>query len=887
MKISFFINIFVFLLISTSSFAQLERANKCYEAKEYAKAIKLYENILKKNENAEALEKTANSYRLLKNYRQAEVFYERLMKQKNVAPINHLNYGMVLKKNSKIDAAEAEFKQYSSSVPGDNIGKMLIKSCNDVKELEKNEKQFDVNLLPNINTLQSEFSPVLFKNQLVFISDRNKNLFNEIQDFFHVYSVEIKNDPAGTTKFSKIAKSFPYPINTNYHDGPVCFNTEQNLMYITHVDLLNKKDKKFINRSKLYSSALKGKKWSKVKPFQYNSDEYSVAHACVSADGKTMFFASDMPGGQGGMDIWMCEKEGENWGSLKNLGNKVNTVGDDVFPYIRKDGVLYFSSDGHSGFGGLDLFSATKINEKYGNVKNMEALLNSAADDFGIIFSDDNKTGYFSSNRVSGIGFDDIYSFTSLNKLITISGKIVLSQNINNPLKNSEISILNENGKTLNTTATDNSGFFSFGNLDPGKKYMIKLDETEPGFITKIKYYLADDRDALIRETGIDGKGGKFVFRNLPANPNALPEVSIDGITFAGNLLFGKNSTKPLGNTKVNLLNDKGDVVQSVITNVFGAFVFTTLPSDQNFLVKVDENDTDLPADTKIILTNKSGKEMQSTAAAGNGGFKFSFLASDKATLAQMTVENTDLRRDFKGKFVSDNKMPLANSKVNLVNEKGEILQTTQTEADGTFHFSNLAADQVVLFALDENDTQLKKLKKIFLTDNKDAVVKEVYRENNSFKFTILPMEKEKLSVVYIDDPWLKVLALKSSVRKENLTIIEKVYYDFGKYSILPEASKILDKVINIMEKDPLLVIEISSHTDARSSNVYNLQLSEKRANAAVEYIIKGGIAKGRLSGKGYGESQLINKCVDGVECTEEEHAKNRRTEFKISRKEK
>ena len=884
MKISVVFNIFVFLLICTSSFAQLERANKYYDNKEYDLAINQYEKVLKISESAEALEKIANSYRLTKKFQQAEFYYSRLMKQKNVSPINHLYYGMVLKNNNEIDEAQEEFKSYAVSVPDDKMGKILIKSCDDIKALLKKTKQFEVSLLPQINTAQAEFSPVLFKDQLVFVSDMNRNLLNEKQNSLHVYCYKMKVQE-GAVQFSKAPEPFPWPINTDFQDGPVSFNSEQNMMFITHVDLFSKKDKNFVNRSKLYFSSLNDNKWSKVKPFQYNSDEYSIAHASVSADGKKLFFASDMPGGQGGMDIYVCEKNGEDWAQPKNLGNKINTAGEEAFPYIRKDGILYFSSGGHPGFGGLDVFSAVIVKDKYTNVKNLGATINSTADDFGIVFFDDNNTGYFSSDRLEGKGSDDLYRFIALNKLTAISGKIVIGQNMDNPLKNADIRLLSEDGKTLNTSSTDSKGFFKFEDLDPDKKYLVKLDDSAPGFVSKAKYYLADDNKRLIRETGIDGKGGKFVFRNLPADPNAASEISADGITIAGNLLIGKNSTKPLANTKVNLLNEKGEVVQTVFSNSFGSFVFTNLPAEQNFLVKVDENDTKLAANTKIILTNKSGKEMQSTASGTNGSFEFSFLAADKTILKLMEVQDTELRMDFKGKFVSDDKTPLANSVVNLVNEKGEIVQTTKTDEFGAFIFENLPAEQNVLVQLDETDTQLRKFKKVFLTDAKDVFVKEIFLNSGVFKFTVLPSEKQKMSIVYVDDPWLKVLQLKTSTNKQNLKIIENIYYDYSKYEVTVEASKILYKVIDIMENDPQLVIEISSHTDSRSSSETNMKRSEQRANAAVEYILKNGISKDRISGKGYGESNLINKCVDGVECTEEEHAKNRRTEFKISRK--
>lgn len=880
MRISF-ISFIVFLLVSISSFAQLDKANRYYDDKEYTMAIKAYEGYLRKNEtNIEALEKIANAYRITKNYQQAELYYSKLFQQSGVPPINHYYYGLILKNNNKIEEAKEQFKTYTKAVPGDKKGTLSLKSCDDAKKLLKKAKMFEVSPVSDVNTPSSEFSPVIFKNQLVFVSDR-KNFSTGKQDFLHVFYSDIKKE--GTA--SKKVQPYPWPVNTEFQDGPVCFNPEQNMMVITHVDLLNKGDKNFINRSKLYFSLLKENKWTKVKPFQYNSDEYSIAHPCISADGKKLFFSSDKPGGEGGMDIYVCEKDGENWGTPVNLGKTVNTIGEEVFPFINKEGTLFFSSDGHSGLGGLDVFLSLFNSGKYSSVKNIGTTLNSSTDDFGIVFNDDNHTGYFSSDRPGGAGSDDIYSFTSVDNSIIVDGKIVLGINVNGPLKNSEISLLSEEGEIISTSHTDKSGAFKFEGLEAGKKYMVKLnDEID----TKQKFYLLDGKSDFIRETGIDGKGGKMVFRNLPADPNAMPEVVLGGSTFAGNLLVGETSTKPLVNTRVNLLNDKGEIVQTVVTNAFGAFVFTNLPPDQNFLVQVDETDAQLTLKTKIILTNKNGKEMQVTSAGEGGAFKFQFLASDKNTLKLMEVEDNELRMDFKGKFMGDNKKPMANVVVNLLNEKGEIIQTTVTDKFGAFKFANLPADQKVLFAMDENDPQLKLTKKLMLMDDKGNVVKEEEKnEAGAFKFSVLPSEKKKLSIVYVDDPWLKVLQLKTSAVKENLTIIEKIYFDYGKYTVLPEAAKILDKVIGIMEKDPVLVIEISSHTDSRSSAESNMELSQKRANAAVEYIIKNGIAKDRITGKGYGESKLINNCTDGVACSEEEHAKNRRAEFKVSRKAK
>lgn len=884
----------LFIFVNTT-FAQLKRANMYYDNYEYIKAIQLYKKAVKKKDNKDALEKIANCYRLTKQYKQAELSYADLIKLPGIAAINSFYYGTVLKNNGKIDEAKQQFEIYANSFPSDKKGELSVKSCEDIKLWISRTQQFEVNEVKNLNSVHSDFSPVFYKNDLVFVSERTKDIINfnsngwNKEPYLNVYSSSITNAADGKVVLSKKVKSFTSNINTNFHDGPICFNAEQNTLYLTRVNyVLNKKDKNFVNRPQLYFSKLKGKSWGKVIPFQYNLEGYTTAHPSISADGQWLFFVSDMPGGFGETDIYVSQKEGESWGKPQNLGDQINTSGSEVFPYIRKDGMLYFSSNGHSGFGGLDVFSAIKVDEKYSDLKNLGLPLNSSTDDFGIVFNEDNLKGYFSSDRAGGKGSDDIYSFVALNKFLTVAGKILFSKNINDPAKDAKVMLLSEDGKVLNIATTDNTGFFKFDKLDPDKRYMVKLDETDPRFKDKSKYYLTDEKDKIIRVTVINDKGDKFIFQNLPADPNSLLEIGLaDDVSIAGNLLFGENPSKPLANTKVNLLNDKGEIVQTATTNAFGAFVFTNLPADQNFLVKVDESDTQLAPNTKIIITNKSGKEMQTTTSGKAGDFKFSFLSADKASLKLMTVEDSELRFDLKGNLVSENKKPLANSTVNLVNEKGEVVQTTKTDANGTFQFTNLPADQTILFALDEGETKLKTLNKILLTNSKGIVIKEFTRLNGKFRFTILPAEQTNMGGLYVDDPWLKVLQLKDQAKKDSLTIVENVYYNYGEAKILPEATKTLDKVINIMKNDPLLIIDLSSHTDSRSNQEFNLKLSEQRAKAAVDYILKGGISKDRISGKGYGENKILNKCLDGVECSEEEHAINRRTEFKILSKKK
>jgi outer membrane protein OmpA-like peptidoglycan-associated protein len=312
--------------------------------------------------------------------------------------------------------------------------------------------------------------------------------------------------------------------------------------------------------------------------------------------------------------------------------------------------------------------------------------------------------------------------------------------------------------------------------------------------------------------------------------------------------------------------------------------VFTNLPSDQNYLVMLDNTDANA-MNKKIFLVNKSGKEISSSE---NGQFKFKMLSSDQMTFKQLEVKEDDLLADMKGRIFTDDesKKPLTNSKVKLVDDKGNVVQTTTTDANGMFNFSNLPADKKFLIVLDEKDASMKGDGTYYVTDDKGNIIRKMLLKGGKYTFEILPTESRTLSNIYFDDPWLQVQKLKQDNKKQQtLTVIENIYYDYGSADLLDAAKITLDKVVQVMKENPDLVIELDSHTDSRGTDDFNMQLSQKRAQTAVDYIASKGIDRKRLSGKGFGESKLLNKCKDGVDCSEEDHAQNRRVEFKISKK--
>jgi outer membrane protein OmpA-like peptidoglycan-associated protein/tetratricopeptide (TPR) repeat protein len=881
-KINIYITYFL-LLVSVACNAQMKKAEKQFSKYNYAKAIPAYKKIAKgkSSDKQNAMIKLADCYRILNDYPKAENYYAQAISIGKVPAEVNYNYGNVLKSNNKYNEALSQYFVFLEANESSKIANNAIKSCQEIKYWETKPKEYEVKNIESINTKRSEFCPVVINNRLIFVAEKINDIVDfetssaNNQPYLNIFSSEIENNKVKTAKL--ISKK----VNSTFHDGPITFTNDGKLAAYTRVNyIVNKKDKNFINRAKIYFSEVNGNSYSKPKPFVYNSDDYSCAHPSLNMDGTILYFASDMPGGFGGQDIWMCKKNGDSWDKPINLGFDVNTSADEVFPSVKKDGMLYFSSNGLPGFGDLDIFSAKQKDGKWLLNRNEGLYLNSKADDFGITFLND-SIGYFSSNREGGKGEDDIYNFKYINKNITIDGTILLTENANDPAKGVKVYLLNDKGLAIDSTKTNDKGYFAFNNLDADKTYMAEIEGSENNLKNKSRYYLADKNSKITRITHSNGTGQKFVFKNLPVDPNGMPDLyNDDDLSLAGNLLYGENPSKPIANKKVIIKNEFGDIVEETTTNEFGAFAFRNLPLDQNYSLTIE--DSDLPADAKIILTNKGGKEVKIARSDAKGRFKFSLLGVDKSAISDLSVSDVDLIMSINGYLFDQDKKALSSAKVTIFN-KTEVIENIITDVNGKFEFKNLGANKNYLFGIDETDPRFKNVTKIFVADSRGRIYREIKRNlNGKFQFDLIELDRTAMGEYSVNDPWLEVLSMKNKQKQEAITIIESLTYAYGDYKIDAAGFNILDKVITVLNSNQNLNIELSSHTDSRSSDTYNLSLSQKRAKAAVDYIISKGINKARLKAVGYGESRLLNNCKNEVPCSEEEHAKNRRTEFKI-----
>ncbi len=412
--------IIVFCFSAKAQSFVLARADAYFKDYAYKDAVELYEAALKKDTaNINATRNISISYFKLNNYFQAEKWLSKLVRFKSASPDDYLNYAKVLETNGKIKEAEVWFGKYSLTTPADKRSARFIESIKNRNQYFLDSSLYKISI-ETINSSASDFSPSFYKEGIVFVSAENLNQFS-ISDknyFTDLYFVSASKD----FMFSEIKKFSN--INSRYNEGPVSFNKDQNVMIFTRNNSAKgkiKRGKDGSNKLKLYSAILSNDEWVEKEEFSYNNDSYSCGHPALTADGKTLYFASDMPGGFGETDIYISHLIDGKWSKPENIGSSVNTEGKEMFPFVLKDSVLFFASDGLGGLGCLDIYSAGIKDNKILDVKNIGYPVNTSSDDFGLIYDTGKQLGFFSSNRQGGMGDDDIYRVNFLKKVENIS----------------------------------------------------------------------------------------------------------------------------------------------------------------------------------------------------------------------------------------------------------------------------------------------------------------------------------------------------------------------------------------------------------------------------------------------------------------------------------
>ena len=471
------------LLLSIQLYSQqtLNQGNKLYSQYAYSSAIEQYEAYFAKHSgNYEATWKLADSYRENNRYADAEKWYAKAVAFAECEPVNKLHYAQVLQINGNYALAAEWYGKYLQTVPKDGRAESQLKACQNYKQYFEGKDRYVVTNM-NFNSKYYDYSPAQYKEGLVYSSSRDsEKAISNIstwtgEQFFDLYYTAGKGDETGGS-WGK-PKLVGGPINTKYHEGPVVFSRDDKQVYVTRNNYDNRRMIGKVGKSednvvmlKLYIADIEGDNWKNEKEFKYNNDEYSVGHPALSADGNLLYFVSDMPGGFGGTDIYVCERAGSEWLAPKNAGPEINTEGDEMFPWISEDSVLYFASEGHGGLGGLDVFRVKGEPGSWGRVKNMGSPINSPQDDFGLIIDKEDKSrGYFTSDRVEGKGSDDIYSFKDNG--IYLEG-IVVDAKTDSPICKSTVD-LRLSGNVKGRANTECDGYFEFSVVSD-KVYNLK-----------------------------------------------------------------------------------------------------------------------------------------------------------------------------------------------------------------------------------------------------------------------------------------------------------------------------------------------------------------------------------------------------------------------------
>ncbi|MFN8115822.1 MAG: OmpA family protein [Bacteroidia bacterium] len=720
----------IICLIQLSSHAQtaaVNSANKLYFKKLYVQAIPKYESVLRKDSsNADVLVNLGDCYRLTNNNKGQLICYGKLIKTGKAEDIHKLYYGQALMEAGKYDDA----KRYMDEFKADGRGEAFSKGISNLQKFSKNADAYAITEF-QYNSNYDDFGATAFLgDKIVFTSTRTKSTWITKRhgwtgnSYCHMYLTEKDAFGQYDTPAMFIAE-----YSTKYNDGPFCTSKDGQTIFFTR-NGTTKKEQSLDGSQKLkiFQANIIKDDLQSLMSMKFNSNEYNCAHPSISADGKTLYFSSDMGGGQGGMDIWYCKLDASgSWGNPVNMGDKVNTKGNELFPSITEDNLLYFASNGHEGLGGLDVFETKIKDDKAGKIYNMGKPVNSEHDDFAYNVYAEGKKAFLSSNRKTGGMNDDIYNVDILRKVAR--GKVV-----NFIVKNKETQeVLPLTTIKLNTDSfsTNEKGEFQF---------VLEEDVNYKLLVKKEKFF--DMEDSL------------------------------------------STKTTPEGDEFTKTIELEKDPNLSLLAGIYDAKTGAGIEG-----VKIKIKDLAVSNDFELIQTEKNG----------------------------------EYRKPLKGKRIGDKLLYLV-----TIEKEGYVTKTTNF----TYEIKK------------EGEIQMNEL--LALTIGKVEV----------------GMDLAKM----ID--------------------IKPIYFDLGKSKIRPDAAVELDKVVKVMKEYPAMIIELGAHTDCRGAAAANMKLSDARAKASAAYIVKQGIDKFRISGKGYGESKLLNSC--GCEgkvkstCTEFEHSQNRRTEFII-----
>jgi outer membrane protein OmpA-like peptidoglycan-associated protein len=535
-----YILVCVAFMLSFSVFSQQgkqKRADTLFNKFSFVKAAKLYTELLQDNYNRDyATRKLADSYAFLRDPRNASRFYKSVVKQKNVPLEYYYKYAQSLRGMKKYDESQIWLKRYKDSGGVVNAND-FSKDINFITSVFGAKQQYFLDRV-RFNSKYSDFGAIEHDGKVYFASARDEGVaikrlygWNE-QPFLDIYVTK-----AGSKSNVDHTAKLPGDVNSIYHDGPVTITKDGKTMYFSRnnfKDNIEIKDKKGLTNMKIYRATFVDSLWTNVEDLSINGDNFSTQHAALNTDDTKLYFTSDRPGTIGGSDIWTVDiAQDGTLGNIENLGDIINTESAEGFPFVNNEGVLFFSSDGHTGLGLLDIFATIKGDDEVSiaDVINLGVPVNSNKDDFAFTMNQNGTTGYFASNRQGGLGSDDIYAFHR-EPVLHVEGVVTDAINTN-PIVAAKITLFDDQGNQVAYMETDENGYYQI-NIDRNKDYKIVANQDK---------YIEDYREFTSKniQTELITITGNLLL-NPVQNVVKLAELNTNNLDYENNLM-GNDST--------------------------------------------------------------------------------------------------------------------------------------------------------------------------------------------------------------------------------------------------------------------------------------------------------------------------------------------------------
>jgi outer membrane protein OmpA-like peptidoglycan-associated protein len=679
-----------------------------------------------------------------------------------------------------------------------------------------------------------EFSPVLYRDQLIFTSNREDELLvayknNKNKSLYTIFSVD-----ADPENWSESPAAFDQNLVTPYNDGPASFSPDgKRIVYSRNIDTKARVKNIFDldNTLGLFFAELIDGEWGNVTGFKYNSIEYSITTPCFSPDGTYLYFGSDMPGGHGGTDLYRSVFENGEWSEPENLGETINTRGNEVYPFISPNGDLFFASDGHDGMGKKDLFLSRLNDSHWITPVHLDAPINSKDDDFGLVTDGEFSAGFFSSSRDRS---DDIYQFSTLVPQLFYCDTLV-----------------------------ENQYCYEFwDDMYPGMDSLPVNYEWEFSDGTKIR--------------------GIKVIHCLPGAGKYWAKLNIVD-----------NSTSNTFFTQTSMEFELEDHIQPFITSRDAGIVNTVLSFDglNSNLPGYTIEEYIWEFDDGTFLTGVEAEHQ--FAKTGVYGVKLGVKGHTKGAEGKETrcvIKPVSIVRDNQAlaMFVAGIESP-------EMAESGKVERdTSETSQDFSVYDVN-PEEEVFRVEVLASEDKIQIEDTIFDPLREDYEIKEFYLAEDSL-YSYAVGEYNSLIETYgvygdvVEKGFTSAKVQTYMLAELPTEVIAKINrdfaeladanFEFNKTEVSENSYPILDRVVKIMMENPDLAMEIAAHTDNIGSFEFNMELSQQRAQSIVQYLISKGVDNIRLIGKGYGESRPIE-----TNSTEEGRMNNRRVEFIILNK--